>query len=188
MSRLLFALALVLSTACQGGSSDALDAGDVLPTEDANGGGDDGGTITDAGDAPSISDAAVVPPDANTAYEPVDCRGDDDCTGAMTCAIEVPGGVCTGCSEDAECGDGLRCRFGTCSRQCEDDTDCSPGRECNFPGRCGQRSCNGNNPCPAPFECVGSFNGRCERPACATDGSCPEGFSCLVSEQLCMEP
>ncbi len=188
MRNLVVPFALLFALACKGGPSDAVDASNVVPSGDAGTSLGDGGNGGSAGDA-GLLDAGPAPtPDANTAFEPVDCRGDDECTGDLRCSTEVPGGVCAGCSEDEQCGDGLRCRFGTCERLCEDDSDCSPGRSCTFGGRCGQLSCNQNNPCPAPYECVGNFNRRCERPACNDNGSCAEGFVCNTSEQLCMEP
>ncbi len=187
MLRFVISLAL-LATACRGGSSDAVDASNVVPNGDGGEAAlDGGGDGSDGGNAQI--DAGLPPePDANTAFEPVDCRGDEDCGGDLSCSAAAPGGVCSGCSGDEQCGEGMRCRFGTCERLCEDDSDCSPGRSCTFGGRCGQRSCSQVNPCPEPYECVGTFNRRCERPACGDDGSCAEGFVCDTSEQLCMEP
>ncbi|MCP4448604.1 MAG: hypothetical protein GY811_25190 [Myxococcales bacterium] len=183
-----FCLALIPSAACQGGNSDALDGSGVGPLTDAG----PGDIFSDAGDdggSTGQTDAGAVPADANLAFQPVDCASNTDCAGEMTCSVQSPGGICNGCTEDAECGDDFECRFGACVRLCEGDLDCSPGKSCNFRGRCAQRRCGDFTPCPEPYVCPEEgFNRFCERPACGAGDTCSDGFTCSVSEQVCIEP
>ncbi|HVE84407.1 MAG TPA: hypothetical protein VND93_16240, partial [Myxococcales bacterium] len=78
------------------------------------------------------------------------------------------------CREDADCGEGRRCRLGACGPQCRDDLDCAAGQVCGGDGRCGPPpQCSRASDCASGFTCS---LGQCR---CARDAACAAGEACL---------
>jgi hypothetical protein len=88
------------------------------------------------------------------------CRSNQDCKTTEACLFIRPqaqtGGVCMSkCSQDQDCGLGLRCLGGVCSFRCEQDTHCSNGGKC-ISGECKQSvglSCHSNADCGEGQRC-----------------------------------
>lgn len=142
----------------------------------------------DATDAPATPDAQLndtSTADANpsSALGPVQCRVSADCGSGLTCATEVPGGVCNGCS--VSCPSGTTCDGGTCRRDCRHNGDCNIGMYCTQGSRqCAARTCGASSACPSPYLCDLS-RARCERPSCV-NGNCPSPLVCVNA--MCVEP
>lgn len=92
-----------------------------------------------------------------------ECTSNDECPPNLACR----GGVCTGCSTDADCGCDRFCAARECHDRCTRDADCEGGDRCLVDtGRC--------VPCLSDADCGG---GTCYEDGC--QGQCGDGlFSC----------
>ena len=95
--------------------------------------------------------------------------------GACAPGQRCSNGDCT-CADDADCPDGLLCRFGLCEGLCTADVDCGCGRVCQF-GLCGQRCASGADCADAGLpDC--DLTGHCQ--TCLGDSECPTGTTCTA--------
>jgi len=91
-----------------------------------------------------------------------ECTTQADCPDQLACR----GGVCHGCSEDADCGCDRFCAAGECHARCTADSDCEGGDRCLVEtGRC--------VPCLGDGDCGG---GTCYQDGCS--GMCGAVLSC----------
>jgi hypothetical protein len=194
LSQVALASALIGLIACSDDSGPAPPDGDVTPdavSADASPGADANHDDANAAADVTSSDQALSG-DArywDAGGRPYgQCVEDSDCYWGLPCALEYPGGLCTGCSLPSDCGDSFTydCVEGTCKRLCIQDTHCPLGHTCSSHNWCEPVTCgSGDPPCPAPYVC--GAEQHCTRPPCAASAPpCPQGMVC-GAEETCVE-
>ncbi len=113
-----------------------------------------------------------------------DCRGEDDCFGAMSCEM-----LLHRCEEPAECSSNRECRGDrVCNEGCEAPADCSAERGCPGDLSCGEAgeclpnaNCSSAEGCNLGEVCIAGSCGLCNR-----DNQCSGEQHCALGE--CLEP
>ena len=167
---------ILLCAMLSGGCREAVDTGpettggsDAGTAADDGAGGAEGGGVVPGGGSGAQGDGGTTPV---TPPSHGQCGFDADCAPGLVCQPRPPGGICNGCSADADCprrgGYAHRCNAnGACSQVCRADTDCARGLRCSATGLCVMAACDA---CPAPYVCDGRL---CVRRPC--DATCPTG-------------
>lgn len=119
---------------------------------------------------------------------PMGCSEDADCPQGLLCAQRRgEAGLCVDyCRIDSDCDDGGTCDAvtGLCRPRCEPGS-CAGNQSCHDDGRCGP-GCTGDDDCGDGFTCRDT---RCRLPGCSSDSDCPPRFGiyCDTQRRECIE-